>query len=332
MHVGDRGRDLAQVRHPARQPVDILHGEFHAALLRRRQQVQHGVGGAAHSDVERHRVLERDQACDAARQGGGVVLLVVPPRQVDDRPPRLDEQLAAVGVGRDHGAVAGQREAQRLGEAIHRIGSEHPRARATGRAGGAFHHRGVGLRNRGIGGDHHGGDQVHGAGGGAVHDLAGLHRAAGDEHGRNVEAHRRHQHPRRDLVAVGDADQCVGAMRVDHVFHGVGDQLARRQAVQHAVMAHRDSVIDRNGVELLGHTTGLGDLPRDELAEVLQMHMARHELSEGVGNGDDRLAEIAVRHPGGAPERTRARHGAAVRGGAGAISGHAGNLLEHLAT
>ena len=116
----------------------------------------------------------------------------------------------------------------------------------------------------------------------------------------------------------------VGAMRVDHVFDAVGDQLARRQAVEHAVMAHGDAVIDRDGVEFLGDAAGLLDLAGDELAEVLQMDVAGHELGEGVDDRDDRLAEIAVLHAGGAPEAAGAGHVAAVGGGAGAIGGHGG--------
>ena len=51
-------RDLAQHRHAARQPVDVVHGEVDLALMRGGQDVQHGVGRAAHGDVERHGVLE----------------------------------------------------------------------------------------------------------------------------------------------------------------------------------------------------------------------------------------------------------------------------------
>jgi hypothetical protein len=46
-------------------------------------------------------------------------------------------------------------------------------------------------------------------------------------------------------------------------------------------MAHGDAVVDRDGVELLGDAAGRLDLARDQLAEILQMHVARHELGEG---------------------------------------------------
>jgi hypothetical protein len=50
--------------------------------------------------------------------------------------------------------------------------------------------------------------------------------------------------------------------------------------------------------------------------------VAGHELGEGVGHGDDRLAEVAVLHAGGAPQGAGAGHVAAVGGGAGAVLGH----------
>jgi hypothetical protein len=90
------------------------------------------------------------------------------------------------------------------------------------------------------------------------------------------------------------------------------------QRIEHAVMAHGDAVVDGDGVEFLGDAAGLLDLARDQLAEVLQMHVARHELGEGVDHRDDRLAEILVLHAGGAPEAASAGHVAAVGGGAGA--------------
>src|SRR5690606_15928878 len=56
--------------------------------------------------------------------------------------------------------------------------------------------------------------------------------------------------------------------------------------------------------------------------EVLQVHVAGHELGEGIDDGDDRLAEIAVLHAGGAPEAAGTGHVAAVGRGTRAIAGH----------
>ena len=59
---------LAEARHTPRQFVDVLHGEVHARLLGHGQQVEHGIGRAPHSDVERHSVQEGLAGGNAAGQ------------------------------------------------------------------------------------------------------------------------------------------------------------------------------------------------------------------------------------------------------------------------
>ena len=78
-------------------------------------------------------------------------------------------------------------------------------------------------------------------------------------------------------------------------------------------MAHGDAVIHGNGVEFFRHTTGRFNLAGDKLAQIFQMHMARHKLREAVDHGDNRLTEIGVAHAGGAPQAARARHIASMR-------------------
>src|SRR5690606_16056536 len=130
------------------------------------------------------------------------------------------------------------------------------------------------------------------------------------------------QHAGGYLVAVGDAHQRVGTVRVGHVFDRVGDDLAAGQRVQHAVVAHGDAVVHGDGVELLGHAAGGLDLARDQLAQVLQVHVAGHELGEGVDHRDDRLVEVAVGHAGGTPQGAGAGHVAAGSGGFRAVFRH----------
>ena len=286
--------------------------------------MQHGVGRAAHGDVERHGILESALAGDVARQHAGIFLFVITAGEIDDQVSGFQEQLLARGMGCQCRAIARQRQAQGLGQAVHRIRGEHAGAGTAGWAGRPLDDLHVLFAHPVVGSSDHGIDEVERLGLAAEHNLAGLHRSAGDEDCRDVETQRRHQHARRDLVAVRDAHHGVGAMRIHHVFDAVGDEFARGQRIQHAVMAHGDAVIDGNGVEFLGDAARRLDLARHHLAEILQMHMARHELGEGVDHRDDRLAEIAVLHAGGAPEAARARHVAAVGGGAGTICGHVG--------
>jgi hypothetical protein len=87
-------------------------------------------------------------------------------------------------------------------------------------------------------------------------------------------------------------------------------------------VAHRDAVVDGDRVELLGDPARLLDRARDEVTHVLEVHVAGDELGVGVGDRDDRLAEVVVAHAGSAPERTRSGGVAAVGGDAGTILGH----------
>jgi len=104
-------------------------------LLRDRQHVQDGVGGAALA-MSASSVLEGLEA-HRAPAAPLVFLLVVAAGQVHDQVAGALEELLAVSVRGHHGAVAGRaRPAPR--PAVHRVGGEHAGARAQW-AGGALH-------------------------------------------------------------------------------------------------------------------------------------------------------------------------------------------------
>src|SRR5690606_7719646 len=176
---------LAQVGHAARQLVDVRQGEVHFSFLGGGQQVQDGVGGATHGDVQGHGVLEGLEAGDRARQHAGVVLFVVALGDLDDGTAGLQEEFLAVAVGGQHGAVAGQAEADGLHQAVHRVGGEHAGAGSAGGAGGPFDLVHFGVAVLVVGGGHHGVHQVELDELVGETRLAGLHRPAGDEHGRD---------------------------------------------------------------------------------------------------------------------------------------------------
>ncbi len=68
--------------------------------------------------------------------------------------------------------------------------------------------------------------------------------------------------------------------------------------VEHAAVAHRDAVVDGDGVELAGDRAGLPDRPRHDVADLAEVDVAGHELGEAVGNRDDGLAEVASGYTG----------------------------------
>ena len=68
-------------------------------------------------------------------------------------------------------------------------------------------------------------------------------------------------------------------MRPHHILDRIGDDLARRQRVEHAFVAHRYTVVDGDRVELCRKASGTDDLVGYQPPDIAQMHMARHKLS-----------------------------------------------------
>ena len=111
-------------------------------------------------------------------------------------------------------------------------------------------------------------------------------------------------------------------MCVHHVFNGIGNDVSRGQAVEHAVVAHGDAVVNGNCVELLCHSARRFNLPGNQLPQILEMHVPGYELSKGIDHGNDGFLEISILHAGGAPQCSSAGHIAAVSRCFGAIIGH----------
>ena len=302
-------RHLGQARYAVGDLVDVLEGEVHLALLGGGQCVEDGVGGTTHSHVQCHGIAEGFLGGDGARENGVVFLAVVASAQVHDGAASLLEKIAAGAVGSQRGAIARQGQAERLGEAVHGVGGEHAGAGTTGRAGGFLYPRqpfvGDGIAGR----RRDGRNQIRRCVCHAVndHSLAGLHRSTRYEDGGDVQTQRGIQHARGYLVAVGDAHQGIGSVGIDHVLDRIGDDLSRRQGIEHAAVAHGDAIVNSNGVELLRHAAGFADGIGHDVADVLEVDVAGNELGKGVGDGNDRLAEVTLLGAGRAPQRAGTR-------------------------
>jgi hypothetical protein len=73
-------------------------------------------------------------------------------------------------------------------------------------------------------------------------------------------------------------------------------------------VAHRDTVVDRNRIELDTPTARRVDYLFHSLSNVMQMDMSWNELSEAVGNGNDWLFEVSIVHARGTPQGASACH------------------------
>jgi hypothetical protein len=224
MVIGCRRRHLGQTGNLARDAVDVVHREVHTPLLRRRQNVQHGVRRAAHRHVERHRVLEGCETADGARQHRGVVLLVIAAAEFDDLASRLQKQpRRSAWVARRLPLPGSEKPSASVRQFIE-LAVNIPGTRTTGRACRAFEGIDFLVGTIAVAALDHRIDEVDRNHLATPFHLAGFHRATGNKDRRDVHPHRRHQHAGGDLVAVRDADHGVGAVRIDHVFDGVGDQ------------------------------------------------------------------------------------------------------------
>ena len=85
-------------------------------------------------------------------------------------------------------------------------------------------------------------------------------------------------------------------MRVAHVFDAVGDEFARRQRIEHAVVAHGDAVVDGDGVEFRGKAALRLDEGLDFLADLVEMHVSGDELRERIDNCYNGFPELFLFH------------------------------------
>ena len=95
--------------------------------------MQHCIGGATHGHIHGHGVLEGFLGGDGTREHSLVIIVVILLGDLDDLLGGALEQILAVGVRSQNGAIAWQGQADGLGQAVHRIRGEHAGAGTTGR-------------------------------------------------------------------------------------------------------------------------------------------------------------------------------------------------------
>ena len=259
-----------------------------------RQRVQYGVAAAAHSHIKHQSVVE-----------GGGSHEISGTRSIfhfchfhDAERGFAPEFHAFFGVCGDR-AVAGEGETEGFAEAVHAVGGEHTRAGTCAGAGGAFQIFQFGIVDLA---DAVGGDtlknRIQVGILGAVGTLAGTHRAAGSEKGRDVQTHCTHDHTGNDLVTVRDADHCIERMSRAHGFHAVSDDFAAGEGVFHTGVPHGDTVTDGDRVELIRNAAGFADGVTDDFTDLFQMAMSGDDVGIGVADTDKGFLDVFRGDPG----------------------------------
>ena len=96
------------------------------------------------------------------------------------------------------------------------------------------------------------------------------------------------------LSQPGNGDQRVVPLRAHDGLDRVGDQIARRQRVAHAVGAHRQAVADADGVEAEPDETGGLHAFLDVCGQPIEVHVAGVALVPHAADADLRLLQIGV--------------------------------------
>ena len=125
-------------------------------------------------------------------------------------------------------------------------------------------------------------------------ELAGEHRAAADDDGRDVEPGGSHEHAGDDLVAVGDHDHRVEGVRLDGQLDAVGDDLAARKRVAHPLVVHGDAVAHADGGELERRAAGHVDAGLDRVGDLVEHEVPGNDVVDGVDDGDQRPRDLLV--------------------------------------
>jgi hypothetical protein len=124
--------------------------------------------------------------------------------------------------------------------------------------------------------------------------AAGEDGAAVDVDRRHVGAQDPHHAAGHVLVAAADHEHAVHPLPADAGLDAVGDHLARRQAVLHALGAHRHAVADGRRAEDLRVAAGFLDTDDGGVGELLQAGVAGRDGRVAVGDADHRLGEVAA--------------------------------------
>ena len=266
------------------QTVEVVGGHLDAKLAGDRGNVQQRVGGTGDGAVDHDEILEGLLGHDVA---GAQVVLGEP----HGLTASLARKLTQIGAGCGQQSRAGEHKAQGLGGNLHGRGGTH---KGAGAAAGACVVLGklkllagdlaalVAGRNRA---ELLQGQQI----------GTGIHDAAGNDDGGDVDAAHGHEVRRQTLIAAGDKDAGVEwsglGMNLDHV----GDHVAAGQRVVNAVVSLGLAVADI-GAEVTGTVTAsLGNAGTDLLDQLEQAGRTRVRIAKGRLDNDLRLVQILDR-------------------------------------
>ena len=138
------------------------------------------------------------------------------------------------------------------------------------------------------------------------------HRAARDERGGNIHAHRAHEHSGDDLVAVAHEYARVEGVRRREDLRAVRNDLAGGEGIAHSLVSHGDAVAHADGRHDDGLPARRDDAFRDRARDLVKVRMPGDNVALRADDAHDGLLHFAVR-PAQRPQKgALRRHIAAV--------------------
>ena len=237
---------FAQTRNSAGKHIDVVHLKVDFCLVCHGKQMQYCIGRASHGDIQGHGIEKSSTGSNATGQYTVIALFVIFIGIFHNQCSCIPEQPGTVLVCSHNSTVSRQSQSDGFIQTVHGIGCKHARAASTTRTSMTLYFCHIGIAYRRVGRLDHGINQIKMF---SV-PVTRFHRTSGYKYGRNIQTHGSHQHPRSNLVAVGNTNHRICFMGIDHILHTVGYDIARRKRIKHTVVSHRNTIIDGYGIKL----------------------------------------------------------------------------------
>ena len=300
-------RQLTEARHLTAQLVDIFHLEVSTSFLSYSQKMEHGIGTTTHSNIKSHGIEECITGSNITWQYTLITILIISIGILHNLTSRSLEEFYAVLVGSENSTIARKTQADSLSKRVHGIGSKHTRTATATRASALLNLLHLLITHAGISTLNHSCNQV----GILPLPATGFHRTSRTEYGRDIQAHRGHQHTRSYLITVRDANHSIGLVSIHHIFHRISNDIATWERIEHSVVTHSDTVVYSDGIEFGCIATHCLNFLLDNLTNFMKMSMTRNKLCKAVHDSNNWFTKLLVFHTCSYPKSSGTRHSSA---------------------
>ena len=216
------GSYFTQARSLTRQHIDIIHCEIRSGFMGYRQQMKHRIGRTAHCNIQCHGIQKSFTSGNAAGKYAFISFLVILISVFNNQFGGIFKQFLTIFMSSHNRTITRKRQPDSFVQTVHGIGGKHTRATSASGTSVLFNLGNLIVTHALISRLNHSINQIEVL---SV-PFSGFHRTSGNEYRRDVQPHRSHEHTRSNLVAIADADHGIRLMRIHHILHTIGYNIA----------------------------------------------------------------------------------------------------------